>query len=108
RARSGDGSVTIRADDGSRATDDWDITTGDGSITLEVPGDFGGELDAHTGDGTVHMSDLTLSNVTGTIGRRTVRGRLGSGGPNIRLRRGDGSITLRRAGGGPLTAENPE
>jgi Toastrack DUF4097 len=109
RARTCDGSVAIRADSGSKPTDDWDITTGDGSITFEVPDDFGGELDAHTGDGRVRLSDLTLSNVTGEIGQRTVRGRLGSGGPNIRLRTGDGSITLRRAtGGGPMTAEKPQ
>jgi hypothetical protein len=108
-ARTGDGSVTIRADSGSRPTDEWDITTGDGSIVFEIADDFGGELDAHTGDGRVRLSDLTLSNVTGEIGRRTVRGRLGAGGPNIRLRTGDGSITLRRAsGGGPTTAEKPE
>ena len=32
--------------------DDWDITTGDGSVSLYLPSDFGAELDAHTGDGT--------------------------------------------------------
>src|SRR6185503_19169234 len=34
RARSGDGSVTIHADPGSVPTGDWDIVTGDGSVTL--------------------------------------------------------------------------
>ena len=32
--------------------DDWDITTGDGSVSLYLPSDFGAELDAHTGDGS--------------------------------------------------------
>jgi len=96
RARSGDGSVTIHADEGSAAEADWDIVTGDGSVTLELPDGFNGELDAHTGDGGIRMHDITLSNVSGTIGRNTVRGRLGAGGRNLRLRTGDGSITLRR------------
>ena len=97
RARSGDGSVTIHADSGSTAGNDWDIATGDGSVTLAIPDDFGAELDAHTGDGGIHMQDVTLSNVTGTIGRNSLRGRLGNGGHNVRVRTGDGSITLKRS-----------
>jgi DUF4097 and DUF4098 domain-containing protein YvlB len=97
RARSGDGSLNIHADAGSAAGADWDITTGDGSVTLAIPDGFGAELDAHTGDGGIHMQDLTLSNVTGTIGRNSLRGRLGSGGHNVRVRTGDGSITLKRS-----------
>jgi len=97
RARSGDGSITLRADRGSTADADWDIVTGDGSVTLELPDGFDAELDAHTGDGGIAMRDITLSNVSGTIGRNTVRGRLGSGGHNVRVRTGDGSITLRKA-----------
>jgi len=104
RARSGDGSVTIRAEPGSAPSGDWDIVTGDGSVTLEVPDGFGAELDAHTGDGSIHMQDITVSNVSGTIGKHTVRGRLGSGGPALRVRTGDGSITLRHS----LSAERSE
>ncbi len=96
RVRTGDGSVTIRAAAGSNADGDWNITTGDGSIVFEVPDGFGAELDAHTGDGRIHMQDVTLSNVTGAIGKSSVRGRLGSGGHTVRVRTGDGSITLRR------------
>jgi DUF4097 and DUF4098 domain-containing protein YvlB len=95
-ARSGDGSVTIEAEPGSAAAGDWDIVTGDGSVTLAVPDGFGAELDAHTGDGRIHMEDLTLSNVSGNFGRDSVRGRLGGGGRKVRVRTGDGSITLRR------------
>jgi hypothetical protein len=95
-ARSGDGSVVIEAEPGSAAEGDWDITTGDGSVTLAVPDGFGAELDAHTGDGGIRMEDITLSNVSGNLGRNTMRGRLGAGGKNVRVRTGDGSITLRR------------
>jgi hypothetical protein len=97
RVHSDDGSVRIHAAAGSTAASEWDISTGDGSITLEIPDGFGAELDAHTGDGGVHVNDITLSNVTGEIRRNTVRGRLGSGGSLVRLRTGDGSITLKRS-----------
>lgn len=96
RARSGDGSVTIHAAGGSTATADWTITTGDGSVTLELPDGFGGELDAHTGDGGIRINDISVSNVTGAIGKNSVRGTIGAGGRTVRLRTGDGSITLRR------------
>lgn len=96
RARSGDGGVSVHAAPGSAAADDWNITTGDGSVTLELPEGFGGELDAHTGDGGIHMNDIDVSNVTGVIAKNTVRGRLGSGGHTVRVRTGDGSINLRR------------
>jgi DUF4097 and DUF4098 domain-containing protein YvlB len=97
RARSGDGTVNIHADAGSAPVADWEITTGDGSVTLAIPDGFGAELDAHTGDGGIHLLDLTLSNVTGTVGRNSLRGRLGSGGHNVRVRTGDGSITIKRS-----------
>ncbi len=97
RVRTGDGSVTIHADPGSSPVADWDIVTGDGSVTLEVPDGFGADLDAHTGDGSIHMRDLTLSNVTGNIGKNSLRGRLGGGGRAVRVRTGDGSITVKRS-----------
>jgi DUF4097 and DUF4098 domain-containing protein YvlB len=97
RVHTGDGSVTIHADTGSSPGADWDIVTGDGSVTLEVPDGFGAELDAHTGDGGIHMRDVTLSNVAGKIGKNSLRGRLGEGGRAVRVRTGDGSITLKRS-----------
>jgi len=95
-ARSGDGSVRIRAAAGSGASESWDITTGDGSVVLEVANDFGANLDAHTGDGGIDVENITLSEVTGRIGRNSLRGKIGNGGRDLRVRTGDGSITLRR------------
>lgn len=97
RVHTGDGRVTVRADRGSSPGADWDITTGDGSVTLEMPDDFGAELDAHTGDGGIRMQDVTVTNVTGEIRKNTVRGRIGAGGKALRVRTGDGSITLKRS-----------
>ena len=96
-ARSGDGRVRITAESGSESRGDWDITTGDGSVTLVLPDGFNAEIDAHTGDGRVHLRDLSLSNVAGPLGRHSVRGQLGTGGSMVRVRTGDGSITLRRS-----------
>jgi DUF4097 and DUF4098 domain-containing protein YvlB len=93
RARSGDGSVVIRAQSGSEANEDWTISTGDGSVTLELPRDFSAELDAHTGDGRVSMPGAMMRATEMT--KRTVRGRIGDGGRTVRVRSGDGSITLR-------------
>ena len=103
-ARSGDGSVTIDAEPGSAPDADWDITTGDGSVTLALPEGFGAELDAQSGDGGIRVEEITVSNVTGKIGRNALRGRIGEGGPSIRVRTGDGSITLKRT----LSAERSE
>ena len=81
----------------SASSGDWDITTGDGSVTLSLPDGFNAEIDAHTGDGRVHLRDLSLRNVAGQFGRHSVRGQLGAGGSMVRVRTGDGSITLRRS-----------
>jgi Putative adhesin len=97
RAHSGDGSVRVHAAAGVDASSDWEISTGDGSVTLELPDGFNADLDAHTGDGGIHVHEITLSSVTGEITRNSIRGRLGSGGRLLRVRTGDGSITLRRS-----------
>jgi DUF4097 and DUF4098 domain-containing protein YvlB len=94
RARSGDGSITVQAEPGSAARDDWNIFTGDGSVTLQLPDDFSAELDARTGDGNISIRDGALSEVTESR-KRSVKGRLGSGGGSLRVRSGDGTITFR-------------
>jgi 50S ribosomal subunit-associated GTPase HflX len=49
----------------------------------------------HTGDGTIR-NDLDVEpSGSGQVSRRTVRGRLGAGGRQLRIRTGDGSIRLR-------------
>jgi DUF4097 and DUF4098 domain-containing protein YvlB len=95
RLHTGDGSIVYRAQPGTAMSEDWEITTGDGGVSLYLPSDFSAELDAHTGDGAIR-NDLNLSSAGSREGdRRTVRGRLGSGGRQLRIRTGDGSIRLR-------------
>lgn len=95
RARSGDGRLRVRAE-GPGPTADWTLSTGDGSVVLEVPDNFGAELDATTGDGRVHVSGLAFSGDTEGRRRSRAHGRIGNGGANITIRSGDGSITVRR------------
>ena len=95
RVHTGDGTVTMAVARGSETTGDWTIATGDGSVTLELPDDFNADLDAHTGDGRISVEDLRV-NVSGHMGKNRLRGQLGAGGASLRIRTGDGSITLRR------------
>ena len=74
--------------------DDCDITTGDGSVSLYLPSDFGAELDAHTGDGSIR-NELSIAAEGGEAGRHTLRARLGNGGKTLQIRTSDGSIRLK-------------
>jgi DUF4097 and DUF4098 domain-containing protein YvlB len=105
RIHTGDGAVVYRAQPDSTMTDPWEITTGDGSVTVYLPRDFGAELDAYTGDGGIRndLDDASLErddrdargNRDRERARRSLRGRIGAGGPQLRIRTGDGAIRLR-------------
>ena len=97
KMHTGDGSITYRAEPGTVMSDAWEITTGDGGVALYLPSDFGADVDARTGDGSI-ANDLDVnSDGQGdrSENRRSLRGRLGSGGKLLRIRTGDGSIRLR-------------
>jgi DUF4097 and DUF4098 domain-containing protein YvlB len=96
RAHTGDGSIVFRGEPGTTMSDDWEIETGDGGVSLYLPTDFDANLDAHTGDGTIRNDLEIKAGSDGEISKRTVRGRLGEGGKRMRIRTGDGSISLRR------------
>jgi hypothetical protein len=93
-ARTGSGSIDIRML-ALRASDDMEFTTGSGQITLRLPRDFHGEIDARTGNGRIN-TDFPLT-VQGSMGRGSLRGTIGEGGRRIRLASGSGGIALRLA-----------
>lgn len=101
KLHTGDGSITFRAAPGTSMKDDWSMTTGDGGVAVYLPSDFGAELDAHTGDGSIR-NELGLK-AEAEDGRehdrdrdrRTLKGKLGAGGKTLRIRTGDGSIRLK-------------
>jgi DUF4097 and DUF4098 domain-containing protein YvlB len=68
--------------------------TGNGRITVSVPDSFGAEMTGTTGNGTI-TSELPLR-VQGRISPRRVDGIVGNGGPRLELSTGNGDITLRR------------
>jgi hypothetical protein len=94
RVNTGDGSVTLRAEEGSAMSSDWSVTTNDGGVVLYLPDNFNAEVDAHTGDGRIR-SEFTFADETREHERRSMRGRLGRGGHTLKVRTGDGSISIR-------------
>jgi DUF4097 and DUF4098 domain-containing protein YvlB len=94
RVKTGDGSVTVRADSGSAMGSDWSITTEDGSVAVYLPDTFNADLDAQTGDGRVR-TELDVKGSVQAENQRSLHGKLGQGGQLLRIRTGDGSISLR-------------
>ncbi len=96
RIRTSDGSVSLRLADGSAMADEWEIRTGDGGVTMDVPDGFNGNLDASTGDGSVTVHDVKME-TTGEATRHALQAKIGAGGPRLRVRTGSGSIVIRRS-----------
>lgn len=94
QAKTGDGSIDATAGSGSKVGDGWTLHSGDGRITLRVPGDLNAELDAHTGDGSITV-DVPIT-VTGSLNRSVVRGKMNGGGGTLRISSGDGSIHIEK------------
>lgn len=96
KARTGDGAISIRALAGSKTDEDWEITTGDGPMTIELPPGFAAEVDAHTGDGGISVDGLTIAGAQlDKEHRDDLKGSLGTGGRALKLRTGDGPIRLK-------------
>lgn len=89
-----DGAIVIEAAEGSAMKNDWDVSTGDGSIVVRLPSQFDAEIDADSDDGRVRSSLPELASGRRDRDRESLRGRLGAGGHVVRLRSGDGSIRI--------------
>ncbi len=108
RARTGDGSIRATIEPDTVMSDNWEITTSDGTVTVTLPGVFNAELDAETSDGAVRANHPLLDGDDrdqrrdGEDGdqrrerRRVLRSKLGDGGKTFRIRSGDGSIRIER------------
>lgn len=97
RAQSEDGSVVLHIRSGAVMTEDWLVSTGDGSISAELPDGFNADIEADPGSDGHARSEISLVNVSGgTRSERTLRGRVGDGGHLFRLRTGDGTIRLTK------------
>jgi hypothetical protein len=93
RAKTVNGSVRVRT--GVVGPDDVSYETVNGSVTLEIPDGVNADLDMRTVNGSVISEDFPIT-IQGRIDRRRVEGKLGQGGPEIRLSTVNGSIRLRK------------
>jgi DUF4097 and DUF4098 domain-containing protein YvlB len=99
RARTTDGSVRLDIESDSVMAADWDVQTADGTVTVSLPSDFNGVLDAETRDGAVRASHPSIHDESRRgedrdERRRTLKATLGDGGRTFRVRTGDGSIRV--------------
>ncbi len=92
--RTGDGHIQAEVEPGSQMSSVWSLRTSDGSIRLRMPESIRADLEAHTGDGRINL-DIPVE-VMGRLSPTDIRGRMNGGGPLLRLRSGDGSITIER------------
>ena len=93
--KTGDGHIEVRANSGSSLALGWRLETGDGNVSLEVPGDMAADVDLHTSDGHIDL-DMPVT-TAGKIRENEVRGKLNGGGSVLSIRTGDGSIHLRKS-----------
>ena len=91
----GDGNIDAEVSPAPALQGGWLLRTGDGHVNLKLPSDLGAELDAHSGDGDVHVDfeghdrDKDKDN--------SFRGQInGGGGLSIQVRTGDGDIRVSK------------
>jgi DUF4097 and DUF4098 domain-containing protein YvlB len=92
--KTGDGNIEAQVGSGSKVMNGWNLHSGDGHITLRVPGDLNATLDAHTGDGSITL-DIPIQ-VSGSLSHSSVRGKMNAGGPTLAVSSGDGSIHIEK------------
>jgi DUF4097 and DUF4098 domain-containing protein YvlB len=93
RASTGNGAIDVRMAS-LRGTEDMEFSSGNGRITVRLPADFNGRLDLGTGSGDAY-SDFPVT-VQGRVQRTRLQGTVGSGGPTVRLRSGNGDVEVRK------------
>jgi len=70
-----------------------EIDTGSGGVTLTLPADANADLDIDTGSGGI-TSDFPVT--ADSFQRRELRGRIGTGGPLLRISTGSGGVRLQK------------
>jgi len=91
----GDGRIEARAMAGSAMASSWNVRTGDGGVTLQLPGNFAADVDLHTSDGSINL-DIPVT-VEGRLGDKNIRGKMNGGGNLLTVHTGDGSIRIEKS-----------
>jgi Putative adhesin len=93
-ATSGDGDIEVHLAKNANPGD-VRLHTGDGSVTLFLASQFGGQLDASTSDGHIE-SEMPLA-LSGRMDSRHLYATVGPGGDSrLSIRTGDGDIRIKR------------
>jgi hypothetical protein len=93
RATTVNGSIDVRMGAASW-TGELEFTTVNGSISVEFPASVSAEFEASTVNGSVE-SDFPIT-IQGKMSPRSLRGRIGDGGPRLKMTTVNGSISLEK------------
>ena len=96
RARTNDGSVTVKVMPGSLVRENWSLMTGDGNAIVYLPDGLSADLDAESGQGHTRVDQALRIHSDGEGGKTMLRGTIGEGGGNLRIRTVDGHIFFKR------------
>jgi DUF4097 and DUF4098 domain-containing protein YvlB len=91
----GDGRIEARVLPGSTMASSWNVRTGDGGVTVELPENFAADVDLHTNDGHINV-EMPVT-VDGRLGEKNIHGKINGGGNLLTIHTGDGSIRLEKS-----------
>jgi DUF4097 and DUF4098 domain-containing protein YvlB len=91
----GDGRIEARVLPGSTMASSWNVHTGDGGVTVELPETFAADVDLHTNDGHINV-EMPVT-VDGRLGEKNIHGKINGGGNLLTIHTGDGSIRLEKS-----------
>jgi Putative adhesin len=94
-AYSGNGNIEARMD-AVAGTEDMSFRTGNGDVTVMLPANFEGEIEARLPNGRLE-SDFPLR-IEGRLDPRRLRATIGRGGRRITIMSGSGGAEIRKAG----------
>ena len=87
-AKTGSGGIQADGD----PTGAWTVETGSGTVRLRFPQDASFDLNAHTSSGSISLGHPVT--VQGSIGRKTVKGKVRAGGVPVEVGTGSGDIEI--------------
>ena len=90
-----DGRIEAEALAGSSIGSGWNLSTGDGGVTVMVPENFAADISVHTGDGHITL-DMPVT-VSGKYESNNVHGKLNGGGSLLSIKTGDGSVRVGKS-----------
>ena len=93
KMRSDDGKIVVAYAEGAESVCSVSLVSDDGSIELLAPAGFSAEVAISTDDGSID-TDLPIE-VTGKLGKRELRGSIGTGEGKLYIKTDDGSIRIR-------------